>query len=422
MATEIPHMLIQRFPRATYYLLLAGRIAVSVCVTACLSGQSVLAADSPAKTTTQSDATSAGDSSKSTQQGSLSVTEKQPESKSAPAASSSAQNPQSAAAVSAKGSSTNSSRESETSNRDSTDTRSSQLLKIQSSFEDGNFKQARKLANEYVANHPLDHNGYFALGQIDIQEKQLAPELDQWAIIQFLKAEYLSPNNKKLQNIWGYLNFPTHNDLAHKQGILPINHGRDGPDSLLNLGVNLFRIGNEHDAIDIFTFMTKCVPLGAASAHYNLGAINECHGRLEAARKEYLASMRAAQYRTTLLNGLEAMKQRLQSFDRPSASSAMANRRRAGRAVINEIGQSTDSGASNRLYARSTSADAISERLIARTLQRIDLKIHSRDKGWTGYVPQKDARPTERCIINRLGPDDQSDIADAGDSGIRPRR
>ncbi|HEY9680159.1 MAG TPA: hypothetical protein V6C86_01040 [Oculatellaceae cyanobacterium] len=416
-------MAIQRFPRTTYYLMLAKRIAVSVFVTACLSWQSVLAADSPAKTTSQSDATSTGGNSKSAQQGSLSVMEKQPEATPQPAeASSSAQNPQSATAAAAKNSSTNLSRESETTNRDSADTRSSQLLKIQSFFEDGNFKQARKLANEYVANHPLDHNGYFALGQIDIQEKQLAPELDQWAIIQFLKAEYLSPNNKKLQNIWGYLSFPTHNDLARKQGILPINHGRDGPDSLLNLGVNLFRIGNEHDAIDIFTFMTKCVPLGAASAHYNLGAIDEYHGRLEAARKEYLASMRAAQYRTTLLNGLEAMKQRLQSFDRSSASSTMATRRRAGRAVINEIGQSTDPGASNRLYARSTSADAISERLIARTLQRIDLKIHSHDKGWTGYVPQKDARPTDRCIINRLGPDDQSDIADAGDSGIRPRR
>jgi hypothetical protein len=294
--------------------------------------------------------------------------------------------------------------------RNSVAGRSAQLLKIQSCFEDGNFRQARKLANEFVASHPLDHNGYFALGQIDIQEKQLAPELDQWALMQFLKAAYLSPGNKKLQNVWAYLAFPTHAELARKQGILPVNGGREGPDALLNFGVNLFRTGSERDAIDVFTFVSKYVPLGATSAHYNLGAIDESHGRLEAAKKEYLASMHALQYRSVLLNGLETMRERLQNIDRSQTQTS----RRGERAVINDIGQSRNSGANIGQYSQSVTADGIAERLVARAIQRIDVKIHAHDRTWTGYTPQKDARPTDRCVINRFGTDDTSDLIDAG--------
>ena len=245
-----------------------------------------------------------------------------------------------------------------------------QLRKIQAVFEDSNFKLAHKLATDFVNEHPYEHNGYFALAQIDIQERSSPPEYDQYAYNQLLKAYYLQPGNKLCDKAFTYLRYAVgvtrRND---PKCIFMSSRSMRGPQALLNVGVNCFKRDDEKDAIDIFKFVAKFSPGGAASAYYNLAAIAESHGQLSNALKLYQSAEAAWQKRCTL----DAA--RLLKFD---------------------------------------DADRLSERLLARTLQRVNLKIKNGDKVWQGVVPDPNAPESRRLTINRLGPNDWSDTADAG--------
>jgi TolA-binding protein len=253
--------------------------------------------------------------------------------------------------------------------------RAEQLKEAHQLFDDKNYKGARKAMEAFIARNPLVYNGYYLLGLIDLKEHEPLPEYNQFAYNQFLKAYNLAPASPDCEFVCRYIVQVVRSQRLPDPRSVAISAKNSPVQALLNIGVNCFLRSDEPDARDLFEFIVKYCPGGAASANYNLGAMAEKHGQLKPA---------LALYR----NALTA------SYDR-------------------------DALVSYKMLDRND-VDQLSAKLIARTVQRIELKIKANDRTWTGNEQEKGTPVSIRCTINRLSPTNiWADIFDAGDNQMQ---
>jgi hypothetical protein len=250
--------------------------------------------------------------------------------------------------------------------------RAEQLLEAHKLFDDKNYRAARKAMEVFIARNPLIYNGYYLLGLIDLKEHEPLPEFNQFAYNQFLKANILAPKSPDCDFVCRYVMQAVRSQRPPDPRSVAVSAKNIPIQALLNIGVNCFLRSDDADARDLFEFIVKYFPGGAASANYNLAAMAEKHGQLQPA---------LALYRTALTA----------SYDRDAL-------------VSYKLLQKND-------------VDILSAKLIRRTIQRIELKIKTNDRSWTGNEQEKGTPVIVRCTINRLSSTDiWADIVDAGDN------
>jgi len=255
--------------------------------------------------------------------------------------------------------------------------RAAQLNAAHQLFDEKNYKGARKLIETFISHNPLVYNGYYLLGLIDLKEHEALPEYNQFAYNQFLKADNLAIKSPDCDFVCRYVAQVVHAQRPPDPRSVAVSGAMNGVQALLNVGVNCFLRNDDAGARDMFEFVLKYCPGGAASANYNLGAMAEKHGQLPQALTFYRTALAA-------------------SYDRDALISY------------------------KMLKKHDFEVDALSQKLIRRTLQRIELKIKSGDHTWTGDDQQKGTAVSPRCTINRLSPNNVwSDISDAGDNQMQ---
>jgi tetratricopeptide (TPR) repeat protein len=255
--------------------------------------------------------------------------------------------------------------------------RAAQLNAAHQLFDEKNYKGARKLIETFISHNPLVYNGYYLLGLIDLKEHEPLPEYNQFAYNQFLKADNLATKSPDCDFVCRYVAQVVRAQRPLDPRSVAVSGKMNGVQALLNVGVNCFLRNDDADARDMFEFVLKYCPGGAASANYNLGAMAEKHGQLPQALTFYRTALTA-------------------SYDRDALISY------------------------KMLKKNDFEVDALSQKLIRRTLQRIALKIKSNDHAWTGDDQEKGTAVGPRCTINRISPNSAwSDIFDAGDNQLQ---
>jgi tetratricopeptide (TPR) repeat protein len=253
--------------------------------------------------------------------------------------------------------------------------RAEQLYEAHKLFDDKNYKGARKAMEAFIARNPLVYNGYYLLGLIDLKEHESSPEYNQFAYNQFLKAYNLAPASPDCEFVCRYVRQAVRSQQPPDPRSVAISEKNNPIQALLNVGVNCFLRSDDADARDLFEFIVKYCPGGAASANYNLGAMAEKHGQLQQALTLYHKALSA-------------------SFDRDAL---VSYRMLQGNVV-----------------------DDLSAKLIRRSIQRLELKIKANDRTWTGNEQEKGTPVIVRCTINRLSPSSiWADITDAGDNRMQ---